>query len=59
MDYLVIGGAMANTFLVAQGFNMGKSLYEKDCIDIAKSIFWALNYKLKRNFRNIIFTNNY
>ena len=38
MDYLVIGGAMANTFLVAQGFNMGKSLYEKDCIDIAKSI---------------------
>ena len=38
MDYLVIGGAMANTFLFAQGFNMGKSLYEKDCIDIAKSI---------------------
>ena len=38
MDYLVIGGAMANTFLVAQGLNMGKSLYEKDCIDIAKSI---------------------
>ena len=37
MDYLVIGGAMANTFLVAQGFNE-KSLYEKDCIDIAKSI---------------------
>ncbi len=38
MDYLVIGGAMANTFLFAQGLNMGKSLYEKDCIDIAKSI---------------------
>ncbi len=38
MDYLVIGGAMANTFLVAQGLNLGKSLYEKDCIDIAKSI---------------------
>ncbi len=38
MDYLVIGGAMANTFLFAQGFNMGRSLYEKDCIDIAKSI---------------------
>ena len=38
MDYLIIGGAMANTFLVAQGLNMGKSLYEKDCIDIAKSI---------------------
>ncbi len=38
MDHLVIGGAMANTFLVAQGLNMGKSLYEKGCIDIAKSI---------------------
>ena len=38
MDYLVIGGAMANTFLIAQGLNLGKSLYEKDCIDIAKSI---------------------
>ena len=38
MDYLVIGGAMANTFLVAQGLNMGKSLYEKDCVDIAKLI---------------------
>ena len=29
---------MANTFLVAKGLNMGKSLYEKDCVDIAKSI---------------------
>ena len=38
MDYLIIGGAMANTFLLAQGFDMGKSLYEKDCVDIAKSI---------------------
>ena len=35
---MVIGGAMANTFLIAKGFNMGKSLYEKDCVDIAKSI---------------------
>ena len=38
MDYLIIGGAMANTFLNAQGLDMGKSLYEKDCVDIAKSI---------------------
>ena len=38
MDYLVIGGAMANTFLFAKGFNMGKSLYEIECIDNAKSI---------------------
>ncbi len=28
VDYLVIGGAMANTFLAAQGRNVGKSLQE-------------------------------
>lgn len=38
MDYLIIGGAMANTFMVAKGFNVGKSLYEKDSIEIAKFI---------------------
>ncbi|WP_171237768.1 phosphoglycerate kinase [Ruegeria sp. HKCCA5763] len=30
VDYLVIGGGMANTFLVAQGINVGKSLAERD-----------------------------
>ena len=30
VDILVIGGAMANTFLAAQGHNVGKSLQEKD-----------------------------
>lgn len=29
-DTLIIGGAMANTFLAAQGFQMGRSLYEPD-----------------------------
>ncbi len=38
MDYLIIGGAMANTFLVAEGLNVGKSLFEKNSINIAKSI---------------------
>ena len=38
MDYLIIGGAMANTFLVAEGLNVGKSLFEKDSVNIAKSI---------------------
>ncbi len=37
-DYLVIGGAMANTFLKAQGYNIGKSLCENDFIDVALSI---------------------
>jgi phosphoglycerate kinase len=35
---LVIGGAMANTFLHAQGFNVGKSLVEKDMADTARRI---------------------
>ncbi len=37
-DYLVIGGAMANSFLKAKGHKIGKSLYEPDLIDSAKEI---------------------
>lgn len=36
VDVLVIGGGMANTFLKAQGVNMGKSLVEEDKIQLAK-----------------------
>jgi phosphoglycerate kinase len=35
---LVIGGAMANTFLHAQGLNIGKSLVEKDMADTARRV---------------------
>jgi len=38
VDILVIGGAMANTFLGAQGVNMGKSLQEKDLYPTALEI---------------------
>ncbi len=38
MDSLVIGGAMANSFLAAQGGNIGKSLCEHDMLDMARSI---------------------
>jgi len=37
-DKFVIGGGMANTFLVAQGHTVGKSLLEKDLVDDAKQI---------------------
>ncbi len=37
-DFLVIGGAMANTFLLSQGYDIGKSLVEKDNLDIATEI---------------------
>ena len=38
VDMMIIGGAMAHTFLAAQGYAMGKSLYEPDLVPIAKKI---------------------
>ena len=38
VDYLIIGGGMANTFLYAQGIEVGKSLCEKDLADTAREI---------------------
>jgi phosphoglycerate kinase len=38
VDILVIGGAMANTFLAAQGFGVGKSLQEPDLHETALKI---------------------
>jgi phosphoglycerate kinase len=38
VDILVIGGAMANTFLAAQGHGVGKSLCEHDMLDIARKV---------------------
>ena len=38
VDNLVIGGGMANTFLVAQGIEVGKSLAERDMADTAREI---------------------
>ncbi|WP_288387127.1 phosphoglycerate kinase [uncultured Acinetobacter sp.] len=37
-DQLIVGGGIANTFLAAAGYNVGKSLYEVDLIETAKSI---------------------
>jgi len=38
VDMLVIGGGMANTFLAAQGIDVGKSLAEHDLADTARAI---------------------
>lgn len=38
VDHLVIGGGMANTFLAAQGIDVGKSLCEHDLADTARDI---------------------
>jgi phosphoglycerate kinase len=38
VDHLIIGGGMANTFLFADGLQVGKSLCERDLADTARSI---------------------
>lgn len=38
VDTLIIGGAMANTMLVAQGVNVGQSLYEPELLDMSRKI---------------------
>ncbi len=38
VDQLIVGGGIANTFIAAQGHNVGKSLYEEDLIETAKKL---------------------
>src|SRR6266567_2969353 len=46
VDRLLIGGAMAYTFLKAQGLPTGKSLVEEDKIELAKELLASLGSKL-------------
>ncbi len=43
IDYLIIGGAMANTFFKAQGKEVGKSLVENDYIETAARLLEVAN----------------
>jgi phosphoglycerate kinase len=38
VDQLIVGGGIANTFIAAHGYKVGKSLVENDLVDTAKSI---------------------
>ena len=38
VDQLIVGGGIANTFIAAMGYGVGKSLVEMDLIDTAKQI---------------------
>src|SRR5690606_30193771 len=38
VDQLIVGGGIANTFIAAEGAGVGKSLYEADLVDTAKTI---------------------
>ena len=43
VEVLVIGGAMANTFLAAEGVSIGKSLYEADHLETARKVLHMAN----------------
>ena len=48
IDKLIIGGAMSNTFLAAQGYDMQASLYEKDYMEAAQKVLEeAKTHKVK------------
>ncbi len=38
VDHLIVGGGIANTFIAAAGFPIGKSLYEADLVDLASNL---------------------
>lgn len=37
-DQLIVGGGIANTFIAAKGYNVGKSLYEADLLNEARRL---------------------
>lgn len=45
VDVMIIGGGMANTFLLAQGYAVGKSLVEMDKIELAKKLLQKAKQK--------------
>jgi phosphoglycerate kinase len=47
-DFVAIGGAMANTFLKAQGVAMGDSLYDKDGVAAARKILAKAEAEAKK-----------
>jgi phosphoglycerate kinase len=54
-DAILIGGAMAYTFKLAQGFKIGKSLVEPDKVDVARA---ALEKAKKQNVQFLLPTDN-
>jgi phosphoglycerate kinase len=53
-DTLLIGGAMAYTFFLAQGKEVGKSLVERDKVDLAKGLLAKAGGKIKLPIDNLI-----
>lgn len=55
-DHILIGGGMAYTFLAAQGHHIGKSLFEKDKLDLAKSLLQKAGDKIVLPVDNVAAT---
>ena len=53
-DSLLIGGAMAYTFFLAQGKEVGKSLVERDKVELAKGLLAKAGGKIKLPIDNVI-----
>ncbi|HXE52522.1 MAG TPA: phosphoglycerate kinase [Tepidisphaeraceae bacterium] len=53
-DTLLIGGAMAYTFFLAQGKQVGKSLVERDKVELAKQLLAKAGGKIKLPVDNVI-----
>ncbi len=53
-DTLLIGGAMAYTFFLAQGKEVGKSLVERDKVDLAKALLAKAGNKIKLPLDTVI-----
>ncbi len=45
VDQLIVGGGIANTFIAAEGHNVGKSLYEEDLVGTAKKLIASAKAK--------------
>jgi phosphoglycerate kinase len=45
VDQLIVGGGIANTFIKAAGYNVGKSLYEADLVEEARRLMEAAKAK--------------
>ena len=45
VDQLIVGGGIANTFIAAEGHNVGKSLYEEDLVEEARRLIAAAKDK--------------
>ncbi len=45
VDQLIVGGGIANTFIAAEGHNVGKSLYEEDLVEEARRLRAAAQEK--------------